>query len=391
MRCWHCGREIPADAAYCPFCGAHQLHPAQTPAARRRPRTFAANPNEHVLHPSVISTLTPHLGPARMFQARWLLAALAIVVFLIGLGRLVPLAIVLSALLLPVLYLAYFYEAQIYEDEPLPVLAATFLAGAVLGVLLSFANYRLLLSLQRLALGAHPTAGYILLTGVVFPIVAQALMLVGPLILYRVRPRFDEMLDGFAFGAAAGLGFAATQSLTYSWQLLISRFQQRGPAVSWALPTIRIALLVPLLDAASTGLICAALWLRRDHRAHPAAASGEIRALGPLASLPVAVVVALLGQILPSLLSDLIGGLVVTLVWYALAVVALLLAVRVVLHAGLIEKARPLGHGGELTCPQCGHRIGDVAFCPYCGLALRATTKRERRAARQPREEAGDA
>lgn len=371
MRCWNCGQDVPEGATFCPHCGAHQLLAGQRSARPRGMRSFAAHPNEHVYHLSIVSTLSPHLDPHGAFRARWLLAVLIAVIFLIGLGRFVPLSIVLAALLLPLLYLYYFYQAQIYEDEPWTVLAATFLVGAVLGVVASLVTYRPLLAAQRHSLTGVPSAGYIVLAGVALPIIGQALMLAGPLLLHRIRPRFDEILDGLAFGVASGLGFAATQSLTYSWQLLIGRFQQHGPAVTWALPTIRIALLVPVLDAATTGLICAALWLRRDRHA-------PRRRVGAPESLGVAVVAALLLQVLPSLLSTLVGGLIMALIWYALAVVAALLLLRRVLHVGLIEKGRPLGHGGDMTCPQCGHRVGDVAFCPYCGLALHATTKRKR-------------
>lgn len=385
MRCWNCGHDVPEGAAFCPQCGArqgpgHEQGQPQHPA--HGTRNYAANPYEHLYHPSIVSTLSPHLAPRGLLLARWLLFVLVVVIFLIGLGRFAPLAIVLAALLLPALYLLYFYQAQIYEDEPWVVLAATFLAGAVLGILLSLVSYYPLLAARRHVLVGTPSPGYVLLTGVVVPIVAQALMLVGPLVLYRIRPRFDEVLDGLAFGVASGLGFAATQNLIYSWQLLTSTFQQRGPALTWALPTIRVAVLVPVLDAATTGLICAALWLRRD----PAAPR---RWIGALETPVVAVVASLLLQVLPSLLSDFIGGLVMPLVWYGLAAVVALLLLRRELHLGLVEKGRPLGHGAEAVCPQCGHHIGDVAFCPYCGLALRATTKRWRRGASQAQKEPG--
>ena len=75
------------------------------------------------------------------------------------------------------------------------------------------------------------------------------------------RPRFDHLLDGLVFGAASGLGFAAAQSIVYSWLLLQGPFLQNGLVVSWVLPVLRIALFVPLLDAATTALICGAIWL----------------------------------------------------------------------------------------------------------------------------------
>jgi RsiW-degrading membrane proteinase PrsW (M82 family) len=336
---------------------------------------YAANPAEHLYHPSVISTLFPHLSPRRTLQTRWLLFVLAAAVFLIGLGRLVPLSIVLAALLVPALYLLYFYQVQLYEDEPLRVLGATFLLSALLGLVMSAAFYRAILSQHRVGFGPMPS--YALLVGVALPLLGQALMLVGPLMLYFTRPRFDDVLDGLAFGAASGLGFSATQSITYAWQLILGPFQQAGADYDWALLTIRIALLVPLVNAATTGLLCAALWIERDRDAEAR------REAGPLVSLAAAVVIAALGQVVPALGSTLKGGPVLTLVWYAATLIVLLLLVRHVLHIGLLEKARKLGHGASLRCPHCHHLIGDVSFCPHCGLAMRATSKRARRHARQ--------
>jgi hypothetical protein len=368
MRCPQCGRETP-EGEYCAHCGAH-LPTSARPLDTRRSHAYAADPREHVMHLSVVTTLLPHLTPHRTLQARWLLLASVVVIFLVGLGRLVPLAVVLAALLVPVLYLVYFYVTEIYEDEPLPVLIGTFAAGAVLGALMSGLVYQLILGQRRLGIGG-PSPSYVLLTGVGLPLLAQALMLVGPLVLYFARPRFDDLLDGVAFGAASGLGFAAAQSIIYSWLLIFGPFHQTGPAYSWALPTLRIAFVVPLLNAATTGLICGALWLRRDRQA-------PVRNLGWLANPSVALLVGALGQIVPSLGYNLIGGQIMALVWYGASAVVMLLLLRLLIHDGLIEKAETLGHGGTLVCPHCHHHVPDVAFCPYCGIALRSIARRHR-------------
>ncbi|HKT39796.1 MAG TPA: PrsW family glutamic-type intramembrane protease [Ktedonobacterales bacterium] len=342
----------------------------------RRPHVYAANPSEHVLQPSIVSTLFPHLGPRRLFQLRWLLLVAVVALIGISLGRLVPLAIVLSALLLPALYLFYFYDAQLYEDEPFIVLGATFLVGAVLGGAMSLLFYRLILSQLRVGFG--PSTNYVLLVGVFLPIIGQILMLVGPLVLYIARRQFDDVLDGLAFGAAAGLGFSATQSIAYAWYTISGQFVQSGSISAWVLPTIKIALLIPLLDAATTGLIGAALWLRRDRQ--PAE-----RTRGAVTNLALAVIIALLGQTVPAVGSVLWGGPILDLLWYGGAVVILLLLVRSLLHIGLIDKARPLRSGASEECPQCFHQLrGTESFCPYCGLALRATPRRAQRA-RRPR------
>lgn len=376
MQCRNCGRELEGGE-YCPWCGAHQTVSRERHVTRR-PHVYAANPSEHVLQPSIVSTLFPHMGARRMFQLRWLLLVAVIAVVAISLGRLVPLAIVLSALLLPVIYLFYFYDAQLYEDEPFIVLGATFLVGAILGGAMSLLFYRLILSQARF--GYAPSTSYLLLVGVFLPIIGQALMLVGPVALYIARRQFDDVLDGLAFGAAAGLGFSATQSIAYAWYLVTRSFVFTGAASAWALPTVRIALLIPLLDAATTGLICAALWLRRDRQP-------EERTRGAVTNLAAAIVIALLGQIVPAVGSTLWGGPILDLLWYGGTVIVLLLIVRSLLHIGLIDKARPLRSGDTQECPQCFHQLrGTESFCPYCGLALRATPRRARtpRAGQEP-------
>ncbi|HEX6543836.1 MAG TPA: PrsW family glutamic-type intramembrane protease [Ktedonobacterales bacterium] len=378
MRCRHCGRELEEGGAYCPWCGAHQ-RASRERHVQRRPRFYAANPSEHMLQPSIVSTLFPHLGPHRLFQLRWLLLVGVVALIVISLGKLVPLGIVLAALLLPVLYLFYFYDAELYGDEPFIVLGATFVVGAILGGAMSLLSYRLILSQARFGLGPSPS--YVVLVGILLPIVGQLLMLVGPVILYLTRRQFDDVLDGLAFGAAAGLGFSATQSIAYAWYLITQRFIFSGSASAWVLPTVKIALVIPLLDAATTGLICAALWLRRDRQ--PAE-----RTRGAVTNLAAAVLIGLLGQVVPAVGSVLLGGPILDLLWYGAAVIVLLLLVRTLLHIGLIDKARPLRTGDVEECPQCHHRLrGDEAFCPNCGLALRAIPRRTRptRRANTPR------
>jgi RsiW-degrading membrane proteinase PrsW (M82 family) len=380
MRCEHCGRETP-EGHYCAYCGAHlpASDTPHSPTARRH--VFALNPNEHVYQPGIISTFFPHLSPYRTHQFRWVLFVLAAIVLLLVAGHYIPIAIVAAALIVPVLYLAYFYVVEVYEDEPLSVLALTFVAGAVLGALMNLAFYRVTIGQMRIGLqGVDPLANqgtYLVLTALIEPIIAQALMLVGPLILFFTRKHFDETLDGLVFGVASGLGFATAQSIILYWLLITGSLQPAGSTVSWALPIIRIALLTPLLFAATTGLICTVLWLRRDP-------TPPTREMGPLASLPVAILIALLALILPAVGATFYGGQVLNLLWYGIPVVIMMLIVRHVLHVGLIDKARDLGHGGTLKCPHCLHTVPDVPFCPNCGIAMRSVARRHRRTVAAP-------
>lgn len=370
IQCPVCGRETP-PGGYCIHCGTHLAHGNRAHNASRT-HAYAANPHEPVSHLSVVSTLFPHLGPTHTHRMRWLLLILAAIIFLVGLGRLVPLAIVLSALLVPLLYLFYFFDALIFEEEPLPVILLTFGAGALLGIGMSLVFFRVVLGNTYFSLSGQNTS-HVLITGVVLPLLAQALMLVGPVILFLVRPRFDEVLDGLVFGAASGLGFAAAQSIIYSWLIITGPFARSGPAYSWALLTIQDAILIPLLYAATTGLICASLWLARD-RTERAGRNG-------LLAFPLALLIGALGIVIPSVGANLLGGNILNLVWYAVVIAILLLLLRRILHTGLIEKARTLATGGEIECPHCHHIVPDAAFCQHCGIALRSIARRDRRTA----------
>lgn len=387
MRCPQCGRDAP-PGAYCGFCGARlpQQEGAPPPHAhdRRRAHAYAADPRESLYAPALISTLFPHLPPRRAILARWLLIAGVILAVGVAVARFAPIALLLGAVLLPVLYLIYFYDVAVYEDEPVIVLAGTFVAGAVLGAALSLAFYRALIGQRALSLHAGPSAGYVTLTAVALPLLGQLLMLIGPLALYVIRPRFSDILDGLVFGVASALGFAAAQSVVYAWLIITGPLQRGGGAFDWTLPTLRVTLLTPLLYAGATGLICAALWLRRDPHVRQ-------RPKSFVTSLPFAIVAAAIGQVAPSLLTDLISGQVRSFIWYLLAAMAMLMLARIGLHLGLLEKgAEADGNADLIRCPTCQRLTPDLAFCAECGMALRARPKRaprhERREIEHPAE-----
>jgi hypothetical protein len=83
--------------------------------------------------------------------------------------------------------------------------------------------------------------------------------------------------------------------------------------------------------------------------------------------------------VVPPLLSVLFPGLALQFIWYSLILLGLMLVLRHVLHSGLMEKARALGHGQTLRCPECHNEISDLPFCPFCGLALLSISRRMRR------------
>jgi rRNA maturation endonuclease Nob1 len=61
------------------------------------------------------------------------------------------------------------------------------------------------------------------------------------------------------------------------------------------------------------------------------------------------------------------------------------LALRIVVHMALLrEKHDPITQE-PLLCEDCGHVVPDMAFCPACGVATRASSRTSRAARRHAR------
>ncbi len=244
--------------------------------------------------------------------------------------------------------------------------------GMVLGAIWSLLTGHFVsqtLILNATAPGAP--AGRTLLVAVLFPLLAQALMLAGPVILRFTRPQYDA-LDGFAFGAASALGFVFASTLVYLAPLL-----QAGPiaidgSTLFALRSLLHGLLVPLIDVGTTGLASAALWLhRRERRSLPG--------YNWVTSLWTAIAAAAAIQVGLGIVDvEMINATSAILIYVAVAVV-LLLWVRMALHFMLLADAGQGGQGPATTCPFCGRSAPRNGFCPNCGIAIRGAANPDTR------------
>src|SRR5579871_1302716 len=126
--CPNCGREVP-NRPFCVCCG-------ETLGEASPRRSYAAAPHERWWHPRLVSTVFPHLPRADMRPFRAALAAAVGVVVVLCLLRLFPLALVVSVVAVPLLFVLYLWDVDVYEDEPLTVLAVTVLWGVAGGVVL---------------------------------------------------------------------------------------------------------------------------------------------------------------------------------------------------------------------------------------------------------------
>jgi RNA polymerase subunit RPABC4/transcription elongation factor Spt4 len=363
VTCPHCGSLVPAGD-FCGHCGAHLVTDS-----KRRTHSFAASPTEHVAHVAIITTLFPHLPHRRGAPFRLALIAGGAVVLLLAALHLFAPATVAAVCVLPLLYLVYLYEVEVYETEPWIVIGATMVVGAILGA--AFSNVLGGSLSQRLMTGDQGSA--LVLAVIVIPIVGQALMLGGPLFLFQFRRRFREPLDGLTFGAASALGFTLASSLAAFWPLLDGPMVATGSTLDWAVRLTRVGLLAMLVNACTTSLVTAAIWLHRYDRR---------RAARPLrSSILAALAVAFAVQIALGTVSYFLHDLILQVVVLVLAAAALLLYVRLVIHEALLVEGVEHQIGPDSMCPECHRIVPTMTFCPACGAARSAAPKGKPRVA----------
>jgi hypothetical protein len=362
MRCASCGNDVPR-LPYCIRCGAPLSDEHEEGPARRR--GFAAAPGERRTVPRVVSTLFPHLPHAAIpaFQAA-LAGGVVLVVILAGFG-LYPLALAAAAVLMPIVTLLYVRGVDLYEDEPAMFFAFTILWGAAAGVGVGLLGRAV--GPDEIHAFATGEAGVLLVQGVLLPLAGAVLMLAGPLILLPYR-RFNDVLDGTTFGVASAVTFASAEALILAVPLIKAGVRPAGAVLPWITRLVTLAIGTPLLAAAMIGVSAGAFWLR--YRA-PVGDRTKLGLFGrPAVCVPVAFAV-------------LVGAACIQVAvptWMAMVVILALdaiglLALRQLIHLGLLEEASEREAGPDVVCANCGQTTPSYAFCGHCGTALIALPK----------------
>ncbi|MEM4780313.1 MAG: PrsW family glutamic-type intramembrane protease [Halalkalicoccus sp.] len=123
---------------------------------------------------------------------------------------------------------AYIWHADVTTGEPLSLLVATFLLAILFAMFAAVINSigmlpfgAIVVATQEVAPGATPVASFLALSLffflVVGPIEETVKLLAVRLYAYR-DARFDAVIDGAVYGAAAGLGFATIENALYITQ-----------------------------------------------------------------------------------------------------------------------------------------------------------------------------
>jgi len=357
VRCDDCGQEVP-EGRFCIRCG----NSLSEEMARKAGHRFAANPEERVNRPRVVSSLFPQLPRTDMHTFRIALILGIVVVLVLAILGLFPMAIVASAVLTPLLFVLYLYDVDVYEDDPLSVIAFTMVWGIAAGIAAGFIAKSFS---SGAALFGQSSDSLTVQLGIVMPVISVALMLIGPLFLLP-RKVFNDVLDGATFGGAAAVCFAGAQLITVSFSTLTnSGLRPVGAVTPWIIRVVELAIAAPVLSAAVISATTAAFWLRYRSPVK------DRKALGVLGMPAVAVVVAVVVLILAAQAQLHLADWLALIVYLILDVLALLW-LRRVLHLGLLQEAAEIETGGDIQCANCGAITPRHSFCINCGISLLA-------------------
>jgi RsiW-degrading membrane proteinase PrsW (M82 family) len=329
-----------------------------------RKKAYAAKPDEPVASFKLVSTIMPQGAGRQPYTYRLALGiALALTVITAALGAL-PVAIMIAAFAIPIVYILYLYDVNLWEDEPVPVVAAAFVVTGVLAAVFTWLwSSKIGLSIELTGENAAgPSTRDLVILMLLVPVVSELIRQIGPLYLAS-RPRYDDLMDGLTFGVVAGVGFACFETLVLHWSWISGGFASPGSsAATWVSVVLLQGFVKPLIYGSATGLAVA-----------------EFSGLGEkydgftprwVAGLLQAMLVNALFQGGVYLLSFVGGrssaiGAILGVVWGLVLLGALIILVRTVLHKGLLEAAlESAARGGS------SHASGELAFCSRCEMPL---------------------
>jgi hypothetical protein len=386
MQCEHCRADNPALARFCWRCGK----PLGSTRDRRGGNAYAIQPGENVTQFALISTLLPHTNRGAADDYRWALMGGFGLTLLLTVVGLQPAAVAMAAFLLPVTYLVYMHDVNLWENRAGLVTISAFLVPGMLAVLISVGLFRVLFadafggmlfaSGDRGGIRALPL-GAVAIFAVALPVVAEIAKQIGGIILAR-RPEFDDMIDGFTFGAAAGITYSAFETIVVFGTVYSAAGVVNTDSLgTWLVVIINLMILKPLVYGASTGIAVAAFSGKGEGYD---GFRGEY-----LREVLFAMAANVLYWLGIRLLAPAPFGAALGLFWGVVVAAGVTVRARIVLQTAVYEAAiedaardaRPKHATTEIGwCPECENALlPDAAFCIVCGTTVRAASGSARR------------
>jgi protease PrsW len=222
-RCPHCDNPVSLDALYCTSCGfklqdwieAQDLKVTpeyQTSILQDIINTFSALLKPTPINVAPSTTIFLERQPKSLLGYAVGAVALLLMGLLVSYGGewLTYIGFTVAGYAVPLIMLAYIVRSDVFEREPLAVVAYCFGWGAFSGILAAILNT--IITTPFLGVGG---AGFI----------EEPLKIYG---VYRIAKsarmgnEFNDHLDGIIYGAAAGAGFAGLENFWYITDMVLN-------------------------------------------------------------------------------------------------------------------------------------------------------------------------
>jgi len=388
VACPTCSSDNPEVASYCHRCGTSLLV-----GDAKRATSYAVQSAEGVTQFAVISTVMPHTSRHSADNYRWaMIISGALILAAAALG-LLPIAIAAAAFLVPLAYLVYIDDVNLWEEAPAAVVVGLFVATGALAVLISMFFFQWVFDAQwaSFASGSRARGGIeamsfpaLLIFAVLLPVVAEVAKNVFAVLL-AARPQFDDMIDGLTFGVAAGTAYAAFETIVVFWPVFTAQdFRTTTGVASWMIVVANVMVVKSLIYGTATGIAVAAFSGKGEGY------DGFTPTYFAYFGLAVAANVAYwLGV---RLMAYLPFGNGLGLIWGFLILAALVVKIRMMLQVALLEAAveeAAKGDGSddkrstyvETYCPECENLLlTNASFCIVCGTSVRSSSRQARSA-----------
>jgi len=376
MHCSRCQSPVPEVAHFCHHCGQDLVS-----GDERGRRRFALQPDEPVASFALISSIMPREAGRHPQTYRTAFTITLVVALVAAIFGAMPIAVLVAAFAIPIVYITYLYDVNLWEDEPLAVTGLAFgltgLAAALFTLL-----WTGLLPLTTTLRGPDgdllggPQWGTFLILAILVPVVGELIRQVGPVLLAS-RPAFDDLMDGVTFGVISGVAYACLDTLVRHWALLTGGLVAPQPAQFASLVFLE-GFVKPLVMGTATGLAVAEFsGLGKGYDGFtPRYFGGVGLAVG--ANVLYATGIYLLGYVgSPNV------ALPLQVMWGLLILGGLIIRLRTVLQVGLMEGALEAAARADQPdetemgfCVRCEMPLlPGSAFCSACGVSMRARAK----------------
>lgn len=222
--CPHCGQMTPRAGTVCLHCGRQTGH-------------FAVSWTRRAYWKVLLIGFVLYLAAMKLLATS-------------GNPNFVPTVIFLGAFLVPVVYVVFLYEHGALTNVSPSIIALTFFYGGVLG------TFAAQLLEEQLVQGM----GLIAMLAVGFSEEVAKLIAIAWLLWKR---EYRSTLHGIIFGAAAGMGFAAFESMGYGFTLLL---QSGGSLDVLSEVLLTRGLLAPLGHGTWAAIVAGIIWRERGNR-----------------------------------------------------------------------------------------------------------------------------